>query len=173
MHDEIINYFNQVKEYGDLGSEYQFFETEETGHGRLEKRKIYVTDKINFLPQKNNWKGLVSIICVSSERTIANKKTTEDRYYISSLTADAKKSGHIIRSHWGIENSLHWVLDMSFGEDQSRIRKGNGPENMSIIRHCAINLIRKYKTKRQSIKGLRKQAAWDNNILKGILSYTS
>ena len=68
---------------------------------------------------------------------------------------------------------MHWVLDMSFGEDQCRIRKGNGPENMAIIRHCAINMIRKYKGKRQSIKGLRKQAAWDENVLQGILANAS
>ena len=76
-----------------------------------------------------------------------------------------------IRSHWSIENSLHWVLDMSFGEDQSRIRKKNAPENMAILRHIALNLIRKAKTKRQSIKGLRKIAGWSNETLDNILGY--
>ena len=74
---------------------------------------------------------------------------------------------------WFTHHSLHWVLDVSFGEDQSKIRDGNGPENMAIMRHCAINMIRRFKSKRQSIRGLRKQAAWDNKILKGILDMAS
>jgi len=173
LHDEIVNYFEQAKEYGTQDVDYQFFESEEKGHGRKEKRKIYVTDSIDFLSQKKNWKGLQSIVCLYSERTVGDKKTQESRYYITSLPSLAQRLGNIIRTHWSIENSLHWVLDMSFGEDQSRIRKGNGPENMAIIRHCAVNMIRKYKSKRQSIKGLRKQAAWNEKILTGILACAS
>ena len=75
-----------------------------------------------------------------------------------------------MRSHWAIENSLHWVLDMSFNEDQSRIRKNNAPENMAVVKHIALNMIRKIQKKRQSIKGLRKKAGWDNKILQNILS---
>jgi len=173
LHDEIINYFEQAKEYGDNGTDYEIFKEENKGHGRKEIRKVFVTDKIDFLPQKKEWKNLKSIICISSERIVNNKKSTENRYYITSLSPLAQKLGKIIRNHWSIENSLHWVLDVSFGEDQSRIRKGNGPENMAILRHCAINMIRRYKSKRQSIKGLRKQAAWDEKILKGILDMAS
>jgi len=173
LHDEIINYFDQAKIYGDMGIEYQMFESSEKGHGREEKRKIYIANDINFLPQKNKWKGLKSIICVCAERKIREKTSTESRYFISSLSLSPQEIGVIIRRHWAIENSLHWVLDVSFGEDQSRIRKGNGPENMAIIRHCALNMIRGYKSKRQSIKGLRKQAAWDEKILKGILEKAS
>jgi len=173
LHDEIINYFDQAKEHGTLNVDYNFFETTEKGHGRIENRKIFVTDFIDFIPQKKDWLGLQSIICIDSERIIGNKKTQESRYFITSLPPLAEKLAKIIRSHWSIENSLHWVLDMSFGEDQCRIRKGNGPENMAIIRHCAINMIRKYKGKRQSIKGLRKQAAWDENVLQGILANAS
>jgi predicted transposase YbfD/YdcC len=173
LHDELINYFEQAKEYGTEGEEYQFFEEKNKGHGRIEKRKIYVTDKINFLPQKNEWNKLKSIVCISSERTVGDKKSKENRYYITSLSSIPQKISKVIKDHWAIENSLHWVLDVSFGEDQSRIRKGNGPENMSIMRHCAINMIRKYKSKRQSIKGLRKQAAWDEGILEGILDMAS
>ena len=173
LHDELINYFEQAKEYGTEGVEFQFFEVENEGHGRIEKRKIYATDKIDFLPQKNEWEKLRSIVCISSERTVGDKKSKEDRYYITSLPPAPQKINKVIRDYWGIENSLHWILDVSFGEDQSRIRKGNGPENMSIMRHCAINMIRKYKSKRQSIRGLRKQAAWDEGVLGGILDMVS
>jgi len=173
LHDEIINYFDQAKEYGLEGEEYQFFEKEETGHGRKETRRIYTANNVDFLPQKKQWKGLKTIVCVYSERQIGEKISKENRYFITSLSFSAQEIGEIIRKHWSIENSLHWVLDMSFGEDQSRIRKGNGPENMAILRHCSLNMIRAYKTKRQSIKGLRKQAAWDEKILKGILDKAS
>ena len=173
LHDEIINYFEQAKEYGTKGIDYLAFEEESKGHGRKEIRKIYVTNQIDFLPQKNEWEKLKSIVCISSERIVDNKKSKENRYYITSLPSLAKKIGEIIRKHWAIENSLHWVLDVSFGEDQSRIRKGNGPENMAVMRHYVINMIRRFKNKRQSIKGLRKQAAWDEEILKGILDMAS
>ena len=173
LHDEIVNYFNQAREYGTKDVDYHLFEAEEKGHGRREIRKIYVSDTINFLPQKENWEGLQSIVCVHSERIVKEKRTQENRYFISSLSSSAQRMGDIIRKHWAIENSLHWVLDVSFGEDQCRIRKGNGPENMAILRHCALNMIRRYKGKRQSIKGLRKQAAWDEKVLQGILAYAS
>ena len=139
----------------------------------MQIRKIYMTSEIDWLPQKKQWKGLKGIICVYSERKVGEKISKENRYFITSLSISAKKIGNIIRKHWSIENSLHWVLDMSFGEDQSRIRKGNGPENMAILRHCSFNMIRAYKNKRQSIKGLRKQAGWDDNVLKGILEKAS
>ena len=173
LHDEIINYFEQAKKHGTKGIDYQMSEEKNKGHDRKEIRKVFVTDKINFLPQKNEWKGLKSIVCISSKRIVSNKESNENRYYITSLPPLTQKLGKIIRKHWAIENSLHWVLDVSFGEDQSRIRKGNGPENMAVMRHCAINMIRRYKNKRQSIKGLRKQAAWDEEILKGILDMAS
>lgn len=97
----------------------------------------------------------------------------ETRYYITSLSPDAKKMLAAIRSHWAIENSLHWVLDMSFGDDQSRIRKGNAPENITVVKHLALNLLRKAQQKRQSIKRLRKTAGWDDNTLKNVIMYKS
>jgi predicted transposase YbfD/YdcC len=173
LHNEIINYFEQAKKYGVKGEDYEMLEEKNQGHGRKEMRRIFTTNHINFLPQKDEWNGLKSIICISTKRTIGNKTSSENRYYITSLPPSAQAIGEIIRNHWAIENSLHWVLDVAFGEDQSRIRKGNGPENMAVMRHCAINMIRRYKSKRQSIKGLRKQAAWDEKILEGILDMAS
>ena len=124
----------------------------------------------NYFVSIKNWKGLKSIVMIESTREKKGIKSTENRFYISSLEADPKKMLSTIRSHWGIENGLHWILDMSFGEDQNRIRKGNAPENMAVMRHCALNMLQKYKGKRQSIKGLRKLAGWKDEVLKGILN---
>jgi len=99
-----------------------------------------------------------------------SKTTTETRYYISSLDAAPEVVLKAIRSHWSIENSLHWVLDMSFNEDYSRIRKGNAPQAMAIMRHIALNLLIQYKPERQSIKGLRKMCSWDDALLDQIIT---
>ena len=94
----------------------------------------------------------------------------EFRYYISSLESDAKRLLQATRSHWGIENSLHWVLDLSFREDESRVRSGNAPENLALIRHMALNLLRQDRTSKTSIKARRKKAGWDNDYLAAVLS---
>jgi predicted transposase YbfD/YdcC len=169
LHNEIINYFDQAKEHGSEGEDYELHISKDRGHGREETRKILISNNVNFLPQKKEWKELKSIVCVTEERKTGNKISKEDRYFISSLYVTPQRMGEIIRSHWAIENSLHWVLDMTFGDDQSRIRMGNGPENMAIVKHSALNMIRSYKSKRESIVGLRKKAGWDDETLKGIL----
>ena len=133
-------------------------------------RKCTVTDKIEWLNNRFDWCGLKSIVKIESQVESKGKRSEEIRYYITSLAADPQKILDSVRSHWAIENSLHWVLDMSFNEDQSRIRKENAPQNMAVIRHLALNMLRNAKKKRQSIKGLRKKAGWDNNTLKEILA---
>lgn len=143
------------------------------GHGRIETRKCFVSADVDWLQKLHpHWNSIKSIIRIDSTREINQKSTTQTRYYISSLSASANKCLAAIRSHWAIENNLHWVLDMSFGEDSSRIRKENAPQIMAIIRHVALNLLQmtKNKMKRQSIKRLRKQAGWDDNILYSILT---
>lgn len=150
-----------------------FEEDYDKGHGRIESRKTWVVNNVSWLKERHpEWNSIASVIRVDSERSIKNKVTTETRYYISSLNEDAKKILKKIRSHWLIENSLHWVLDMSFGEDQSRIRKNNAPQAMAIIRHMALNLLQlqKAQMKRQSIKRLRKMAGWDGAILASIIT---
>lgn len=107
---------------------------------------------------------------IEAEREENGEKAFEKRFYISSCDADPEKLLRAIRLHWGVENTLHWILDMSFGEDQSRIRKGNAPENMAIVRHTAFNMLQNAKQKKQSIKWLRKLAGWENSVLARILS---
>lgn len=102
---------------------------------------------------------------IVSERRLWNKTTYEVRYYISSLSSDAKVLGQAVRSHWGIENSLHWLLDMTFAEDDSRIRKGNAPRNFALLRHLALNLLKQEKTVCSSLAMKRYRAALDNDYL--------
>ena len=166
------NLLEEVQTYFQGNFNFSQYRTVEKEHGRIETRSCYVTDEIDWISNKRDWIGLKSIIMIESEREIDGKKSKEKRYYLSSLPANAERSLKTVRSHWGIENCVHWVMDMSFGDDASRIRKGNAPENMAIIKHSALNMIRRYKSGRQSIKRLRKQAGWDNNILKRILTHT-
>ena len=107
---------------------------------------------------------------VRSERREGERVSVETRYYISSLESEAQRFLGAVRGHWGIENSVHWVLDVSFREDESRVRTGNAPENLSTMRHAALNLLRQHRQSRISIKAKRKLAAWDNDYLLFILS---
>lgn len=146
------------------------------GHGRFETRTCLVSHDVQWLHERHeNWKSIQSIIKIDSVRVVTEKgkkKTTEEtRYYISSLkNPTAETALKAIRDHWGIENTLHWILDMSFNEDYSRIRKANAPEIMAIIRHVALNLLQRGKLKRQSIKGMRKICSWDDLILAELIA---
>ncbi|OJW54539.1 MAG: hypothetical protein BGO67_10110 [Alphaproteobacteria bacterium 41-28] len=169
--EDVTTYLNdnELKTLNNIGS----FKDYDKGHGRLETRQCWVTHDVAWLRERHpHWRSINSLIRIDSTRETKDKATFETRYYISSLQETPQKILATIRSHWAIENNLHWVLDMSFGEDQSRIRKENAPQVMAIIRHMALNLLQltKDKMKRQSIKRLRKMAGWDDNILSNILA---
>ena len=106
---------------------------------------------------------------IESERILKNKVTKETRYYLSSLKVSNKKFNQIIRKHWSIENSLRWTLDMVFREDESRIRSGHADENLAILRHLALNLLRQEKSLKRGVKAKRLKAGWDNNYLLKVL----
>lgn len=150
-----------------------FAQQTDAGHGRVEVRRAWVSDQIAWLTQKSDWAGLRSLVLIESERHIGTKVTVERRYYVSTLSADATHHLAVIRAHWAIENSLHWILDMTFREDESRIRNQQAAENIAIIRHAALNLLQKTKGtyKNMSIKRLRKNAGWKNEVLTSILVY--
>lgn len=145
------------------------YETTDGDHGRIETRRYAMTTDIDWLPGKENWPGLKSIGMVESTREINGEVSTEKRYYISSLESDVKNFGDSVRSHWGIENKVHWVLDIGFREDESRIRNGNAPENFAVLRHIALNLIRKNNSFKGSIKTKRFTAALDVDYLEEIM----
>jgi predicted transposase YbfD/YdcC len=160
----------------DMLGKASIYEDFDKGHGRIETRKCTVLTNTEWIGASHpKWKSIKAIVRVESTREMRDKTTNETRYYIASEELAAEKMLAMIRSHWGIENGVHWILDMSFGEDQSRIRKENAPQNMAIIRHIALNLLKMTKKnndqfKRASIKGLRKMAGWDSSMLNCILS---
>jgi len=139
----------------------------EKGHGRIETRKVYSIGELDKLEDLalEKWPGLQSLTMVESIREINGSATSERRYYISSLPANAKVVGDSIRSHWGIENSLHWVMDVTFHEDYARNRKDHSAANMATMRHFALNLIKRDKDTKGSIKGKRKRAGWSDDYL--------
>jgi predicted transposase YbfD/YdcC len=145
-------------------------ETTDKGHGRVEVRRYWQTEQMQWFADRKAWTGLRSVGVVEARRTVNGQESVERRYYLSSLKTDAEKFGRAVRGHWGVENSLHWVLDVVFGEDQSRARSGYGAENLAATRRLAINLLRRDKTCKRSLKGKLMRAAIDPIYLKRILS---
>jgi predicted transposase YbfD/YdcC len=149
------------------------WEETDVGHGRIETRLCKVYTDFSHIHQPERWKNLKTLVEINAyrEHKVDGKKESETRLYITSIPADAKKIGKAIRAHWGIENSLHWVLDVAFNEDKSRKRSGNSAENFSIINRIALNLIKQEKEGKRSIKGKRLDAGWDNEYLLKILKF--
>jgi predicted transposase YbfD/YdcC len=148
-------------------------EATDAGHGRIETRRGWATDQLGWLKIADAWPGLKTVVCVEAQRLVIGQgQSVERRYFISSLAADAEALGQTIRDHWGIENRLHHVLDVSFHEDACRVRRGHGPENLSRLRRLALNLLRSADahTKRQSIKGRRKIAGWNHQFLLNLIA---
>ena len=144
-------------------------ETVDGEHGRLEFRRYYQVSDLSWLDERSRWKDLQSIGMVEAERHIEDQVSIERRYYLSSLTPDITQFAHAVRGHWGIENSLHWVLDVTFREDECRIRKGAAPENFTLVRHVAINLLNRDASDTRSLAMKRRRAGWDNAYLARIL----
>lgn len=128
---------------------HRFDEVVEKDHGRLEVRRCYAFDQLDCLHAPERWPGLKSFAVITSERTIKGKTTIEHRFYISSLPADATRLNRAVRLHWRVENSLHWCMDVAFGDDQMRARTGNAAHNFAVVRHFALNLIRLDPVKRK------------------------
>ena len=143
----------------------------EKNRGRIETRSCQIIKDLKFLDKKENWEGLKSIIKITSTREIGDKKTTETRLYISSLEHSAKEINKYIRSHWAIENSLHWTLDMTFNEDRQRKRDKNAAENFAQAQKIALNLLKIENSTKMSIKTKRLKAAWDNQYLLKLLIF--
>ena len=143
----------------------------DTGHGRVECRTCSVIDDLSMIENKDQWKNLQSLVKIEAERYIKSTETTEKetRFYISSLPADASILNKSVRSHWGIENSLHWTLDVAFNEDNSRKRAGYAAQNFSVLNRIALNILKNEKTNKREIKGKRLKAGWDNDYLENIL----
>ena len=144
----------------------------EKGHHRFEKRRVWALDIAHFedLYQAEQWLELRTIIVVERTRHLWNKITHEVNFYLSSLPADAQFLGRIIRQHWGIENQVHWVLDVTFREDGCRIRSGYSPHNFALLRRLALNALRQETTLQRSLRQKQKRAAMSNDYMMSVLS---
>lgn len=144
-------------------------ETVDADHGRIETRNYTVIHDVGWLQERHEWPGLKAVVAVESQREINGKVTSETRFYITSLALLANAVGPMIRAHWAIENSLHWVMDMVFRDDESRVRTDNAPANFATCRHIAYNLTRKAPGK-DSIRLRRKTAGWDDDYLASLIA---
>jgi predicted transposase YbfD/YdcC len=170
LHEQIQEHFDAAHASAFAGQPHDEAETIEKSHGRSEERRLWSTPVPDPLAQQAAWRGLQSVALVERIRTVGEKTSVEYAYYLSSLRYDnAQQLLSGVRAHWGIENQVHWCLDMTFREDDSRIWKGHGAENMAVIRHMALNLGRQETTPKKSLRVKRKHAAWDHGFLLRIL----
>ena len=166
---EVEALFEKADRVGYKGFTVDFHETEEKNHGRQEVRRYWSMACEGQLAHAKPWVKLNMIGMVESERTLEGKSTLEHRYYIGSIETDARLFAKGARGHWGVENGLHWVLDVAFREDDSRIRTGHAPENFALLRHIAVNAIKQEKTAKLGVKNKRLKAGWDETYLAKIL----
>jgi predicted transposase YbfD/YdcC len=171
LHDETALLFDQCLRDDCLGIPYTSAATTNGGHGRVEQRRIWVTPETGWFAERGKWKNLRSLVRVEARRTVNGKTSVEYRYYISSLTAeDPARMLALIRGHWGIENSLHWSLDIAFREDDCRIRRGHAAENFSRLNRIALNLLKSETQQKVGIKTKRLVAGWDHDYLLKVLT---
>jgi len=171
LHDLVKDTFDELTGRGIPGIPYSFHEEVNGGHGRVETRRIWTTEWTDWYPQRRDWAGLRTFVCVESRRTIDGQTSTDRRYSISDLSGgDARTMLEYVRGHWGIENQLHWSLDVTFREDTLRNRVGHSAENFSRIRRLALNLLRRDRTCKAGLKGKRLQACLKEDYLLRILA---
>jgi predicted transposase YbfD/YdcC len=168
--EDVEQEFKQAMAGNFAHMEHHYYETIGKAHGRVERRQYWYTQDIQGLGTAERWCGLAGMIMCRATRTLNGQTSVEDRYYITSAKHnDATKLAEAVRAHWGIENGLHWVLDMTFNEDQSRIRMGYAAENLAAVRKMALNVMKKDKNSNDSVRGKRKRAGWDNRYLEALL----
>ncbi len=172
LYNEVIATFVMAEHEAFASVEYESDRTVEKAHGRLEIREYWtISDPaiLEYLDAEKKWKGLKGIGMVREERRRDQVRTKETRYYLLSFSS-VKTFAYAVRSHWGIENCIHWVLDLAFREDESRVRLGHASENLSVLRHISLNLLRQEQSSRVGIQTKRLKAGWDSSYLQRVLA---
>jgi len=164
LHDDVRQFLDAPKCGASVGKP-----TVDADHGRIETRTAMISTHINWLQENHQWPGLTAIGKVVRIRETVEKTTTETAYYLLSSPMSGERLNEVVRSHWGVENRLHWRLDVVMNEDQDRTRLGNGPQNLAVLRHMAINVMQKDPTK-GSLRGKFKRAGWDDAYLTSLLA---
>jgi len=173
LYEDIHDLFEEDWKHNFEGAPYRYAKVVNKNHGRIETRECWSISDPEYLAnirELDRWKGVQSLVMILSKRQIGERQEVQDRYYITSLGSDAQKILQAKRSYWGIENCLHWVLDIAFNEDHSRVRKDHAPQNFAILRHMALNLLRLETTVKAGIKAKRLKCGWDTVYLLKVLA---
>jgi predicted transposase YbfD/YdcC len=172
LHQAVATLFAEGRADGFASVTADTARTVEKGHGRIEVRQVWAVDDpevIAYLNPAGAWAGLRSVAMVEAERRLGEQVERETRYYVSSLAGEANRLGAAVRGHWGIENRLHWLLDIGFREDESRVRHGDAAQNLAVLRRLALNLLRRETTAKIGVQGKRLKAGWDHAYLLRVL----
>ncbi len=171
IHEDVAQLFDWTRQIDFKDIPHEYCQTIDSGHGRIEIRRHWLLEDVAHLIDVDRWPGLQRVGLVEAERRVNGQPPSlEQRYYLLSLDGGVDRFANAVRSHWGIENQVHWVLDVAFNEDASRIRKDHAPENLALIRHIALNLLRQDTSTKAGTKAKRLKAGWDNDYLLGILN---
>ena len=172
LHEQVKTWFEQARISNFEGISFSYDERVEKGHHRIERRQVW-TVPVSQLPplhQQADWLGLKTVVMMVRVRQLWNKTTHEIMFYLTSLENDAGKIGRAIRCHWGVENSLHWSLDVTFNEDACRVRTGHAPQNLALLRRIALNALNLEQSCKRSNRQKSNRAAMDNNYMLTILA---
>jgi predicted transposase YbfD/YdcC len=169
LRDDVEVFANEQKANGFSDTTISVNQTVDGDHGRIETRRVTVVHDVAWLQKRHQWPGLKGLVIIDATREIGPKTERETRYYVTSSNLPADKLGPIVRDHWAVENSLHWVMDMTFRDDECRIRTDNAPENFVTLKHMAVNLARRKKGK-DSVRLTLKTAAWDDECLAKLIA---
>ena len=165
LHDDVKLFLESEQKKNFQTTKHDYYETVEKGHGRVESRRYWITDQIEWLNNRTDWRGLKTVGLVESERYVKGETSIERRCFICSIKPDARQFATAVRQHWSIENNLHWQLDVTFNEDKLRARVKNAAHNLSILRRMVLNTLKKETSSNSSLRLKRKRAGWSEEYL--------